>query len=70
MGQIRCDLIGFAGFDSGRQETWSCQFMPDGGEAVIVDAAPVHWENYWHCQPCSPSVPAVASTGRWGSSTT
>jgi len=53
MGQIRCDLIGFAGFDSGRQETWSCQFMPDGGEAVVADAAPVHWENYWQCQPCS-----------------
>jgi hypothetical protein len=27
--------------------------MPDGGEAVVADAAPVHWEHYWHCQPCS-----------------
>lgn len=53
MGQIRCDLIAFAGFDSGRQETWSCQFMPDGCDTVVMGVAPVHWENYWHCQPCS-----------------
>jgi DNA-binding CsgD family transcriptional regulator len=53
MGQIRCDLIGFAGFDSGRQDTWSCQLRPDGGEPVTVGAAPVNWQHYWHCQPCS-----------------
>jgi DNA-binding CsgD family transcriptional regulator len=53
IGQIRCDVIGFAGFDSGRQETWSFQFTPDGGEAVVHDAAPVQWKHYWHCQPCS-----------------
>ena len=53
LGQIRCDVIAFGGFDSGRQETSSLQFMPDGGEAVVVNAAPVRWEHYWHCQPCS-----------------
>jgi len=51
--QIRCDVIAFAGFDSARQETWSCQLMPDGGEVVVAAAAPVNWENYWHCQSCS-----------------
>ena len=35
MGQIRCDVIGFAGFDSGRQQTWSAQLMPGGGKAVV-----------------------------------
>ncbi len=53
MSQIRCDVIAFAGFDSGRQQTWSAQFVPDGGEAVVKDAAPVNWEHYWRCQPCS-----------------
>jgi DNA-binding CsgD family transcriptional regulator len=53
MGQIRCDVIAFAGFDSGRQETWSAQFLPDGGVAVVAGTAPVNWQHYWHCQPCS-----------------
>jgi DNA-binding CsgD family transcriptional regulator len=53
MRQIRCDAIGFGGFDSGRQETWSLQFMPDGSEALVKGEAPVHWQHYWHCQPCS-----------------
>jgi DNA-binding CsgD family transcriptional regulator len=53
MGQIRCDVIAFAGFDSGRQQTWSAQFLPDGGEAVVADAAPVNWEHYWDCLSCS-----------------
>ena len=53
MGQIRCDVIAFGGFDSRRQETWSVQSMPDGGVAVVDDAAPVNWQHYWHCQPCS-----------------
>ena len=53
MRQIRCDVIGFAGFDSRRRETWSSQFMPDGSEAVVVAPAPVHWEHYWHCLSCS-----------------
>ncbi len=53
MGQIRCDVIAFGGFDSRRQETWSVQSIPDGGVAVVDDAAPVNWQHYWHCQPCS-----------------
>jgi DNA-binding CsgD family transcriptional regulator len=53
MSQIRCDAIGFAGFDSGRQETWSEQLMPDGSNAVVEREAPVNWQHYWHCQPCS-----------------
>jgi DNA-binding CsgD family transcriptional regulator len=53
MSQIRCDVIAFGGFDSGRQETWSTQFMPDGGEAVAAGSDPVQWQHYWHCQPCS-----------------
>ena len=50
--QIRCDVIGFGGFDSERQETWSTQFMPDGG-AVAEGSDPVRWEHYRHCEPCS-----------------
>jgi DNA-binding CsgD family transcriptional regulator len=53
MSQIRCDAIWFGGLDSGRQESWFLQAMPDGGEAVAADAAPVNWHHYWHCQPCS-----------------
>jgi DNA-binding CsgD family transcriptional regulator len=53
MGQIRCDVIAFAGFDSGRQEVWAVQSIPDGGQAVVADPAPVNWQHYWHCQPCS-----------------
>jgi DNA-binding CsgD family transcriptional regulator len=52
MGQIRCEVIAFAGFDSGRLETWSGQFMADGA-AVVAAAAPVRWRHYWQCQPCS-----------------
>ena len=29
------------------------QSIPDGGEAAAEDAAPVNWQHYWHCQPCS-----------------
>jgi DNA-binding CsgD family transcriptional regulator len=53
MGQIRCDLIAFGGLDSKRRETWALQSIPDGGEVVVEGTAPVHWEHYWHCQPCS-----------------
>jgi len=54
IGQIRCDLIAFGGFDSGRHETWSVQAMPDGGKAAPVDGVdPTLWQHYWHCQPCS-----------------
>jgi DNA-binding CsgD family transcriptional regulator len=54
MAQVRCDVVAFAtGFDSERQATSSCQFMQDGGDAVTAPSAPVNWEHYWHCQPCS-----------------
>ncbi len=53
MRQIRCDVIAFAGFDSEREETWSTQFMPDGGGAVVEGSDPVRWDHYWHCEPCS-----------------
>ena len=52
IGQIRCDVIAFGGFDSARQETWCTQFMPDGG-GVVEGTDPVHWDHYWHCEPCS-----------------
>ena len=53
MSQIRCDVITFAGFDSGRQETWFLQAIPDRGEAMAEHLDPVHWPDYWHCQSCS-----------------
>jgi DNA-binding CsgD family transcriptional regulator len=53
MGQIRCDAIAFGGFDSGRQETWSVQLMRADGEAETEGTAPVNWQHYWQCQPCS-----------------
>jgi len=53
MDQIRCDVIAFGGLDSGQQETWALQSLRDGGKIVVEDTAPVHWEHYWHCQPCS-----------------
>ena len=52
MSQIRCDVIGYGGFDSGRQETWAGQAMTDS-EAVVADATPVQCQHYWHCQLCS-----------------
>jgi DNA-binding CsgD family transcriptional regulator len=53
MGHIRCDVISFEGFDSGRQETWFLQSIPERGDAVAEDLDPVHWQHYWRCQPCS-----------------
>ena len=53
MGLIRCDVVWFGGVDSGRQKSWFLQTIPDGGEAVVVDGAPVNWEHYQYCQPCS-----------------
>jgi DNA-binding CsgD family transcriptional regulator len=53
MAQIRCDFIGFAGFDSGRQESWFIQALLDGGDTMAAGAAPVNWQHYWHCEPCS-----------------
>jgi DNA-binding CsgD family transcriptional regulator len=56
MGQIRCDVISFVGFDSGRREYWFGQCLPadawaDANEDEALDQA--HWEHYWDCRPCS-----------------
>ena len=53
MAQIRSDVVVFGGLDSERQKTWSVQAMRDRSEPVIDDMAPVQWQHYWHCQPCS-----------------
>ena len=53
MGQVRCDVIAFEGFDSERQETWFLQAIPDRRGTVAEDLDLVHWQHYWHCQPCS-----------------
>ena len=51
--QIRCDVIAFEGFDSGRQKTWLYQPMRARGDAVVEDADRVHWRVYWDCQSSS-----------------
>jgi DNA-binding CsgD family transcriptional regulator len=62
MDQIRCDVIGFAGFDSGRQQTWFLQAIPETeflqafpgpSETAGEHLDPVNWQNYWHCLSCS-----------------
>ena len=53
MGQIRCDVAWVGGLDSRRRESWFLQAMPDGSQAVDAGGAPVNWQHYWHCQPCS-----------------
>jgi DNA-binding CsgD family transcriptional regulator len=59
-GQIRCDVVAFAGWDSGEQRTWFLQSLPwlqpwgpDPGEGVATNVDPVHWQHYWDCAPCS-----------------
>ena len=56
-GQIRCDVISFEGFDSGGEVTWFLQAIR-GHDQISYDGPddplePVHWQHYWHCQPCS-----------------
>ena len=59
MGLIRCDVIAFAGIDSGRQKTWFLQSIPDRWFLQAIpdhageDVDPIQWPHYWHCQPCS-----------------
>ncbi len=54
MGQIRCDIVAFHGYDSERQQTLFLQHLP-GGEDLVVeeDYNALHWQHYWNCQPCS-----------------
>ena len=62
MGQIRCDGITLERHDSGRQETGFLQLIPvtqcgrgrdPHGCCAAEDLQPVHWQQYWDCQPCS-----------------
>jgi DNA-binding CsgD family transcriptional regulator len=53
MGQIRCDLVWFVGMDSGQQEDWFGQEIPLIDTPGYADLDRAHWEQYWHCQPCS-----------------
>jgi hypothetical protein len=54
MGQIRCQMVAFHGYDSARQQTLFLQHLP-GGEDVVVeeDYNALHWQHYWNCRPCS-----------------
>jgi len=52
-GQIRCDGISLERHDSGRQETGFLQLIPVIHSCAAPDLQPVHWQHYWHCQPCS-----------------
>lgn len=52
-GQIRCDAISFEGFDSGREVTWFIDAIPAHDQTTDGVTEPVHWQHYWHCQPCS-----------------
>jgi hypothetical protein len=53
MGQIRCDEVCFVGMDSGRRAQWFGQEVPFTDTPGWEDLERVHWEQYWHCQPCS-----------------
>ena len=37
-GQIRCDLISFEGFDSGRQKRWFFQLIQGGSDARVCQS--------------------------------
>ena len=51
MGQIRCDELTFAGFDSAQRETWFAQTIPAIPAGDPLDQE--HWSHYWDCQPGS-----------------
>jgi len=55
MGQIRCDHVQFQGFDSGRQQDWFVQAVPDADEDQAPDPGleRAHWQHYWDSKPCS-----------------
>jgi DNA-binding CsgD family transcriptional regulator len=53
MGQIRCDEVFFVGMDSERRETWFEQEVPATDTPGREDLDRVHWQQFWHCQPCS-----------------
>jgi len=62
MGQIRCDGISLERHDSGHQETGFLQLLPvtqcgrgrdPQGRCAAEHLQPVHWQQYWDCQPTS-----------------
>jgi hypothetical protein len=53
-GQVRCDVIGFESYDSGRQQILFVQYLPGGADSTVTeDWNSLHWQHYWDCQPCS-----------------
>jgi DNA-binding CsgD family transcriptional regulator len=53
MGQIRCDWLWCAGFDSGQQAYWFGQEIPPIDMSGRENLDREHWEHYWDSQPCS-----------------
>ena len=55
MGQIRCDAVGFSGFDSGRQQIWFSQRIQgdDCGEELDPAPSQAWWELYRECTFCT-----------------
>jgi DNA-binding CsgD family transcriptional regulator len=51
--QIPCDSISFESFDSGRGVSWCCNEFPEEDDAGNGGFGQVHWQHYWHCEPCS-----------------
>jgi DNA-binding CsgD family transcriptional regulator len=61
MGQIRCDVVSFEGFDSGRQAIWFWQEIPIPADDAMDQAADEacegwdqrYWSHYWDCKHSS-----------------
>jgi DNA-binding CsgD family transcriptional regulator len=53
MGQIRCDVLWFTGYDSGRQAFRFGQEVPAIDLPGWEDRDRATWEHYWECKPCS-----------------
>jgi DNA-binding CsgD family transcriptional regulator len=75
-GQIHCDVVTFAGFDSEHEREWFEQAVPGH---VLTDAEALellHWQHYRDSQPCSypdrtgdlrsvVTIPDFYSTRQW-----
>jgi DNA-binding CsgD family transcriptional regulator len=53
MGQIRCDVLWFTGYDSGRQAFRFGQEVPAIDLPGWEDRDRATWEHYWECKTCS-----------------
>ena len=53
MGQIRCDVLWFTGYDSGRRAFRFGQEVPAIDLPGWQDRDRATWELYWGCKPCS-----------------